>query len=59
MITDIIVCMHGYLGRRVNNNGITGCLESVEWNGGMDYWNGTLEWTRTKSFHLHIIYIAV
>ena len=22
-----------------------GCLESVEWNGGMDYWNGLLEWS--------------
>ena len=21
-----------------------GCLESVEWNGGMERWNGTLEW---------------
>ena len=27
----------------------------VEWTTGMDYWNGILEWTRTKSFHLHII----
>ena len=34
---------------------IIGCLESVEWNGGMDYWNGILEWTGTKFFHLHII----
>ena len=31
------------------------CLESVEWNGGMDYWNGILEWTRTRSLHLHVI----
>ena len=22
----------------------TGCLESVEWNGGMEYWNGMVEW---------------
>ena len=36
-----------------------GCLESVEWNGGMDYWNGILEWTRTTSFYLHIIYSVV
>ena len=21
-----------------------GCLESVEWNGGMEHWNGILEW---------------
>ena len=28
-----------------------GCLESVEWNGGMDYWNGILEWTGTRSLH--------
>ena len=21
-----------------------GCLESVEWNGGMEQWNGTVEW---------------
>ena len=34
---------------------LLGCLESVEWSGGMDYWNGILEWTWTKSFHLHII----
>ena len=23
---------------------------------GMDYWNGKLEWTGTKSFCLHVIY---
>ena len=22
----------------------TGCLYSVEWNGGMEWWNGTVEW---------------
>ena len=21
-----------------------GCLYSVEWNGGMEWWNGTVEW---------------
>ena len=21
-----------------------GCLESVEWSAGMEWWNGTLEW---------------
>ena len=26
---------------------------------GMEWWNGILEWTRTKSFHLHIIYHSV
>ena len=23
-----------------------GCLESVEWNGGMEQWNGILEWVQ-------------
>ena len=23
-----------------------GCLESVEWNDGMEWWNGTLEWPK-------------
>ena len=23
-----------------------GCLESVEWNGGMEHWNGILEWPK-------------
>ena len=22
----------------------SGCLYSVEWNGGMEWWNGTMEW---------------
>ena len=38
---------------------MTGCLESVEWNGGMDYWNGILEWTGTRSLRLHKIYSVV
>ena len=25
---------------------ILGCLESVEWNGGMEHWNGILEWPK-------------
>ena len=37
------------------NNESLGCLESVEWNGGMDYWNGILEWTGTRSLRLHVI----
>ena len=32
-----------------------GCLESVEWNGGMEYWNGILEWTVTRSLRLYAI----
>ena len=33
-----------------------GCLESAEWNDGMNYWNGILEWTGTRFFACIYIY---
>ena len=37
--------------------GIDSCQESVEWNGGMKYWNGILEWNTGITFDLITIKI--
>ena len=31
-----------------------GCLESVEWNGGMECWNGMVEWNSLIAVKLQI-----
>ena len=44
---------------RIASNGCNmGCLESVEWNGGMECWNGTLEWNTRIDTGIAIYYPA-
>ena len=31
----------------VSRDNLSGRLDSVEWNGGMEWWNGIVEWNGT------------
>jgi len=30
---------------------VRGRLDSVEWNGGLEHWNGTMEWNRMVNWN--------
>ena len=40
-LIGLCVCM---CVRALDTKHYNGCQESVEWNGGMEHWNGILEW---------------
>ena len=41
-------------GESEESNEFHGCLYSVEWNDGMERWNGMVEWNSGTTTHVHI-----